>query len=35
MTNQLISNIEAILMKHKSIGLLVSGGFDSTLLSYL
>jgi hypothetical protein len=35
MNNQILSNIESVLLKHKTIGLLVSGGFDSTLLSYL
>jgi hypothetical protein len=35
MHKQIISNIESTVLNYKIIGLLVSGGFDSTLVSYL
>ena len=35
MNHSIISDLEYILSTHKNIGLLVSGGFDSTLLTYL
>lgn len=35
MQNMIIEDLELVLSKHKTIGLLISGGFDSTLLSYL
>jgi len=35
MHKQIISNIELTVLNYKIIGLLVSGGFDSTLVSYL
>jgi hypothetical protein len=35
MKPEILKNLENVMNNHKNIGLLISGGFDSTLLSYL